>query len=70
MEGPEKPTSYDNPGGARPPLARSVHVRVRPCLFGSEAQPWIPSGEDGLFLGVTNSRMGMRAIQHPPKFDA
>ena len=62
MEGPKKPPSYDYLGGARPPLACSVHVHVRPFLFGLEAQPWIPSGEDGLFLGVTNSRMGMRAI--------
>lgn len=70
MEVPEKPPSYDNLGGARPPLAHSVHVRVQPFLFGLEAQRWIPKGEDGLFLGVTNNQMGMRDIQHPPKFDA
>jgi len=69
MEGPEKTPSLDNPEGARPPLARSFHVRVRPFLVGLDAQPWIPSGEDGLFLGVANSRMRMRAIQHPPKFE-
>ena len=70
MEGPEKSPFLNHLEGARLPLARSFHVRVRPFLFGTEAPPWIPTGEANLFLGVTNSRMGMRAIQHPPKFDA
>lgn len=69
MKGLKRPPSVGDPGGARQLLALSFHVPILPFLFGLETEPWIPSGEDGLFRGVTNSRMGMGATGHPPNFD-
>jgi len=69
IEGPKRPPSVGDPRGARQPLGLSFYVPTLPFVFILYSGPWIPSGEDGLFRGVTHIRMGMGATEHPPNFD-